>query len=226
MTAAPWFVLRCQTGSEAAIAQRLTSDLAVPAFSPQRIESHVLRGTRRESVRPLWTSYVLASWPRDDAHTWNDVAGRDGLGNLIGVFAIIGGGSPTEVPQAEVQGWIDRADASGVIIDLKEKLADMKRGYRRGDQVRIIGGAFDGATGTCQWVDEKGASITIWLLQRQLCVYVPIPVGGARPSVRIERAWAAANPDGEFRGKPRWHRRMRARVSAKAAEAIAPPSAA
>ena len=174
-----WYVLRVIVGSEAKVVGELRGWSGFDAFCPWMLESRLQRGRMTEARRPLWPSYVFVSWPRLDAdRSWLRVVGTDGEGGRFGIWGIIGGANPTRVPAQVVDGWVARANTDGVIVDLAEKLDELRRGYGKGSEVRLVGGAWDGKTGICQWVNERGVSIRVDLLGRAVSVYLPL-VGGA-----------------------------------------------
>jgi transcription antitermination factor NusG len=170
-----WFVLRVIVGHEGAVVQKLRQWDGFEAFCPLVVEFQLRHRKMTEIRRPLWPSYVFVSWPRANSdHSWHRVVGLDGDGRRIGVWGIIGGGNPTIVPAPVVEEWVRRANRDGVVVDLAEKLDELRRGYGKGSEVRLLGGAWDGHTGICQWVDDRGVSVRVELLGRNVSVYVPL----------------------------------------------------
>jgi hypothetical protein len=88
--------------------------------------------------------------------------------NIDGVSGVIGGIDPTPVAEIEVADWVAQADKDGVVTSLDVLLERIKRGYGRGDAVKIEGGTFDGYQGTCDWFNNKGVSINLRGLHGQI----------------------------------------------------------
>jgi transcription antitermination factor NusG len=180
-----WYVLRVETGKEEAICNRIRQWPGIDAFNPKRMEKVERRRGRTKRIvtelhRSLWPSYLFASWELDDAAAWQSVVGEWGEGKLLGVFGILGGEFPDIIPNAVVEDWIARSNHRGVVEDLEKKLAAMRRGYGAGDAVRLVGGQWDGHTGTCQWADHRGSQIRIPLFNSDVAVYVPHIGSGVR----------------------------------------------
>lgn len=172
MAEGSWYVLRVAVGSEHKVAERLRKWEGFSAFCPMVGEPVIRRGISREVVRPLWPSYCFASWVLGD-ESWHRVLGEDSEGRLIGIWGVIGGGRPTRVPAEVVNAWIARANTEGQIFDLAAKLEELRRGYAKGSDVRLYGGSWDGFTGTCQWVDDRGASVRVLMFGRETLVHIP-----------------------------------------------------
>lgn len=161
-----WFVLRARSRFESDIAKTISGfGDGFRGFCPTFRDEVVDRGRKIVKFTPLWSTYVLADWP-SGGEGWHRVKDIDG------VFGIIGGDDPTSVKEAEVADWIDQVDSNGVVTSLDVLLERIKRGYGRGDRVRIEGGAFDGQRGICNWYDNSGVSVKIALLGREASVYV------------------------------------------------------
>ncbi len=94
--------------------------------------------------------------------------------DLIGVTGVIGGEDPTQVQESEVEGWVAEADASGIVTSMDVLLDRIRRGYGRGDRVKIEGGPLDGAAGMCNWYDEGGVNVKIALLGREVNIYASL----------------------------------------------------
>lgn len=172
MPTTDWCVLRVNAGTESRVVKRLKSWDGFDAFCPFAIERPMIRGRIVEQRRALWPSYCFAAWPRRDV-SWHRMVGEDSELRLLGLWGVIGGSNPIRVPDAVVQEWVIRAGADGVIFDLAEKLEELRRGYKRGSEVRLLGGLWSGHVGTCEWVDDRGASIRLEVFGRDTPVYLP-----------------------------------------------------
>jgi transcription antitermination factor NusG len=168
-----WYVLRVIVGTEETVVHKLQQWTGFDAFCPWVVESQLRRTRAVEVRRPLWPSYAFVSWPRGDAGCWHRVVGAEGEGRMMGIWGIIGGASPTVVPADVVDAWVQRANRDGVIIDIAEKLEELRRGFGKGSEVRLIGGAWDGHVGVCQWADDRGVSVRIELFGRDIALYLP-----------------------------------------------------
>jgi transcription antitermination factor NusG len=225
MSTEAWYVLRVETGSEQKICDLLNGWDGFSAFNPKRIERREVRRGRRNAAgerptysvycnRSLWPSYLFAAWPYNDAHAWQRAVGEWSAARLLGVFGVLGGGEfPDVIPTRVVDGWVARANREGVIVDLDKKLAALKRGYGEGDPVRLIGGQWDGKTGTCQSVDPSGTRVQLSLFNREVSVYIPMVGCG----VRVVGGDSPAN----VRTKSRRRRRQVLRAERSVARQIA-----
>lgn len=162
-----WFVLRVRYMWETKIATAVVElGNGYRSFCPVYRSVVVIRGRKTSIDVPLWTTYVLADWPDDGGTSWHDVM------DLDGVIGVIGGATPMPVQESEVAEWMAQADENGVVTSMDALLARIRRGYGRGDRVKIEGGPFDGATGTCNWYDDSGVSVKTTLLGREINIYV------------------------------------------------------
>ncbi len=161
-----WFVLRARYNHESSVAGAIIAlGPGYRSFCPVRNEIRIIR-RKKDTVRiPLWTTYVLADWPDDGGVSWHRVMDVDG------VTGIIGGGTPMPVQESEVAEWVEQADETGVVTSMDVLLDRIRRGYGRGDRVKIEGGPFSGAVGICNWYDASGVSIKTALLGREVNIY-------------------------------------------------------
>jgi transcription antitermination factor NusG len=163
-----WFVLRVRSRFESEIAKTITDfGDGFRGFCPTFRNEVVDRGRRVVKFIPLWSTYVLADWP-SGGEAWHRVM------NIDGVSGVIGGIDPTPVAEIEVADWLAQADKDGVVTSLDVLLERIKRGYGRGDAVKIEGGTFDGQRGICSWYDNSGVSVKIALLGREVNLYVSL----------------------------------------------------
>lgn len=169
-----WFVLRTVYGSEIDVSGTV-SGLGYPfrSFCPTYRSVEVVRRRKIIKMRPVWATYVLADWEDDGGVSWHQVMSIDG------VLGVIGGENPTPVFDREVADLLREMDADGVVGSLETLIKNVRRGYVRGDIVRIVSDRidshpFDGHIGVCSWYDDSGASVKIPLLGREVSVYVSI----------------------------------------------------
>jgi transcription antitermination factor NusG len=205
-----WFVLRTRFGRERGIALDVR-DLGPPfrSFCPLYRAKQFRSGRWITRSLPLWATYCLVDWqPPDDGDAWHRVLGMDG------VLGVLGGAKPTPVPEEEVAGWVAEADERGVVSSLDHLLEKFRRGFVRGDKVRIeglssngpVGYPFDGIEGICEWYDEKGVSVKTSLLGREVSLYV------ANGTARVLLGGTAVSaPVGKLANQKRTHRGVKSR---------------
>ena len=181
MSTSAWYVLRTISGCERSIANQFREWDDFDGFCPTRSEAG--------KTKVLWPTYTFGMWPMTDEN-WQRVLGErrptrvpNDMLPPKGILSIIGGSSPTKIPQETLDFWIERADDEGMIIDwggvlkkLDEKLLEERRGFVKGSAVRIHGGRYaaiaGGCPGTCLWFDEKGVKVsTVWF-NRETPVYI------------------------------------------------------
>jgi transcription antitermination factor NusG len=142
-----WHVVRAIAGRERAVAL-LLDEQGIKTFCPMQLLPSLVRGQAQTRYHALFLGYVFAYWETDNAHQWYTVM------NASGVIDILGGGTPMRVAPGVVEDWIARAGDQDVIEDLSKSIADMKRGYKLGDEVRITQGVYDVLSGTVVWIDD------------------------------------------------------------------------
>lgn len=182
-----WFAIRTRFQWEALVAQEIKA-LGADFRSYCPMVKRPIWTDRfhreQEQIRPMWTTYVLADWmPHDSAEAWQSVK------SVKGVIGIIGGVRPMPIEEYEIEELISRTDATGVVHGLEALFERLRRGYGRGDRIRIEGGPFDGQTGSCNWTDAGGGNFRIMLLGREISAYIE---NSSARIIRIETENAAA----------------------------------
>jgi len=142
-----WHIVRVTAGREYAVALSLVGH-GIETFCPMQILGSVVRGQFREDYRALFTTYLFARWQTDDPHQWHLIM------DTSGVIEILGGSDPKIIKPGVVEDWIERADQRGVIEDLAQTLADLRRGYKLYDEVRLTRGLYNAITGIVVWIDD------------------------------------------------------------------------
>ena len=201
-----WFALRCASGREESIAAKLSggrcpacggwesehrafctpSDRKATGFGPPfrsycpLHESDCFRrGRRTADVKPMFSRYVFVDWePKDDADAWHRVVG------LPGALGFIGGERPMPIREDDIEKWISRTDATGVVRGLEELIRKLKRGFDKDDLIRIEGGPFDDRVFRCLWTDDGGVSVEVEILGHPQ----PLYLADAQCRFRLERA--------------------------------------
>jgi Transcription antiterminator len=149
-----WHVIRTTAGQEHKVSL-LLRDQGMPTFCPMQSLISLVRGKLREQYRALFLTYVFGYWQADDAHQWHVIM------NTPGVIEILGGSEPTPVAPGVVESWIKRADDKDIIKDLVKSLADLRRGYRLDDEVRITRGGHNVLTGVAVWIDDTRQQVGV-----------------------------------------------------------------
>jgi transcription antitermination factor NusG len=142
-----WHVIRTTAHREHAVALSL-SEQGIRSFCPMQILTTVTRGQFHEQYAALFLTYVFAYFTSDDPYRWHEIM------NTSGVIEILGGGEPTPVEPGIVESWIARANDKDIIEDLAKTIADLRRGYKVGDEVRLLRGMYTATTGTVAWIDD------------------------------------------------------------------------
>lgn len=163
-----WFVLRCRFGYEAAIAKSVNG-FGPPyrALCPVNETRWFNRNRQYERLVPLFATYVFVDWePKDDGFAWHRVT------ELPGAVGFIGGEFPTIVQEADLTEWIENTDENGLVRGIDALLRRLKRGFDKGDTIRVTGGMFDDHVGTCNWTDDRGVNLDLTVFDRQMSVYL------------------------------------------------------
>jgi transcription antitermination factor NusG len=161
-----WHVVIVRSGSECDIAADLNrSD--IETFCPLQPLTIVRFGQILHSYKAIFAGYVFARWQSESADQWHLIRHHQ---NVLG---ILGGEFPMPIPEGVVESWQARADDDGIIVDMLECLADLRRGFKVGDRLRISHGSYQAIEGVCVWVDDKTQKVglKIALLGRE-CVLI------------------------------------------------------
>lgn len=195
-----WHVLRTKSNREDAVAAALRKS-DIPAFSPQVLVTQIRHGRRIERKQALFRNYAFAQWRGDDAQAWHRAnKTRD-------VYSTIGGEFPVEVLPDDIEKWRDLAPDTE--SEVEKTLADLRRGYKIGSEVRLQKGRDDAMVGVVVWVNDpdQKVGIRVEILGRQ-----PVVV---RRQSEVERADAPLPAQGEVRRRRRGGKRgTRARKQA------------
>lgn len=163
-----WFVLQTTSGTEEKVTRSVKA-FGDPfrAYCPLGETTLIIRGRSVKVHGPLFRGYLFVDWsPPNDANCWHRIK------DLDGAIGFIGGAEPTAIGESELAGYIAATDEHGVVRGLELLLLRLRRGFDKGDAVRVAGGAFDDRVGTCNWVDENGVNVWLDVLGRPQAVYV------------------------------------------------------
>lgn len=165
---AKWYVIHTYSGYENKVAQsvekvvenRKLHDLIPEIKVPMESYSEVGKeGEIKEAERKLFPSYVLVKMVMTD-DTWYIVR------NITGVTGFVGPGSkPIPLTEAEVEA-----------LGVDTKTAEIEVNYKEGDSVSVIGGSFEGFTGTVESVDleEQIVNVIVSMFGRETPVALPL----------------------------------------------------
>lgn len=165
---AKWYVVHTYSGYENKVAQNIAKvvenrrlhDLIPEVRVPMETVTEIKGDKTAEVDRKLFPSYVLVKMVMTD-DTWYIVR------NTTGVTGFVGPGSkPVPLTAKEVAklGVESGRQPTEVSIDIKE-----------GDSVVIVGGSFDGFTGTAKSIDleAKTVEVIVSMMGREMPVTLP-----------------------------------------------------
>ena len=164
---AKWYVVHTYSGYETKVAQNIEKvvenrklhDLIPEIRIPLETVTEIKGNKTSEVEKKLFPSYVLVKMVLTD-DSWYIVR------NTRGVTGFVGPGSkPVPLSDKEVAALGVDTGAPVVEVNIKE-----------GDSVEVIGGSFDGFTGTVEKLDleEKTADVTVSMFGRETVVTLPI----------------------------------------------------
>jgi transcription antitermination factor NusG len=149
-----WHVIRTVSNQENSVAAQI-KESGIESFCPMTRVTTVRHGRVTESRQALFRNYTFAKWDGDNPEQWHTV---NAAKKLLG---IIGGEHPTRVEPGTIEEWQRRADSDGEIVDVAGTVADLKRGYRVGSEVRLQKGRDDAMIGIVVWVDDRAQRVGI-----------------------------------------------------------------
>jgi transcriptional antiterminator RfaH len=184
-----WHVVRTSSSQEQDVSRQL-KDQGITAFCPMVTVNIVRRGKIKEQCQALFRNYAFGEWETDDPHQWHKVADTSHVVNIIG------NERPIPVAPGVIESWQRRAKDRDVIVDIASVVADLKRGFKVGSEVRLQRGRMDALTGQVVWVDDnrQTVGIRLELLGRQPVVVrnqkdvesasTPLPPNNKKPRSR------------------------------------------
>jgi len=143
-----WHVIRTVSNQEKAVAAQI-EESGIESFCPMTRVTSVRHGRVRETRQALFRNYTFGKWDGDDATLWHRVH------DATGATGIIGGEHPKPVEPGVIEAWQRRAREDGEVDDVAGTVADLKRGYRVGTEVRLQKGRDDAMIGIVVWVDDR-----------------------------------------------------------------------
>jgi len=157
-----WHVIRTVSNREHSVAKHLQNE-GLTAFCPMVTVTSIRRGRRVERRQALFRNYAFGYWSGENARQWHAV------NDTRHVLGIIGGEHPSPVAHGIIEGWQDCAGDGATDAQISVTVADIRRGYKVGGQVRLQRGRDDAMVGIVVWVDDRQqrVGIRVELLGRQ-----------------------------------------------------------
>jgi transcription antitermination factor NusG len=161
-----WHVLVVRSGFERQISDYLNRS-GIETFCPLQEITKIRFGHIIEDYKAIFIGYLFVRWYTYNPEQWHFIK------DINGVIEIIGGEIPKQIPHGIIEQWQSRLDDNNVLLDMVQTLADMKRGFKVGDEIRMNKGTYHSLTGICVWADDKNqrVGVKICLLGRD-CVLV------------------------------------------------------
>ena len=158
-----WYVLRVASNREEqvrdALKRKVTIEameqsvgrILVPTVKEKRMRSGVLRGVERK----LYPGYVFVEMACEDdgsvlENVWFLVKETSGVGDFIGSE-----GKPTSMPEHDVTQMLAASERA----EEQPSLAGLS--IKKGDQVKVTDGAFEGYEGEVESVDERRGMVNV-----------------------------------------------------------------
>lgn len=150
-----WYVIQVLSSHEKRVKKTLeenreahgVADFIESIVLPTENVSEVKRGQHRVVEKRLWPGYLLVKMTLND-DTWMYVK------NTTGVVDFLGGGTPNELTDAEVD---------NLLRDLEDKKSKvtLKHRFEIGDNVKITDGVFINFVGTVSEVSHEKGRLTV-----------------------------------------------------------------
>ena len=150
-----WYIVHTYSGYEErvqkALEQRIkfmdAEDKIFKIEIPKEEEIEIRGGQRRTVAKKVFPGYVLVQMQMDD-DSWNVVRNTPGITGFVG-----SGNKPTPLSEAEVNAILKRAEGS----------PQVKVGFRKGENVRVVDGPFTDFIGTVDEINMGKGKVKILL---------------------------------------------------------------
>ena len=154
-TAGQWYVIHTYSGYEErvqkALEQRIkfmdAEDKIFKIEIPKEEEIEIRGGQRRTVAKKVFPGYVLVQMQMDD-DSWNVVRNTPGITGFVG-----SGNKPTPLSEAEVNAILKRAEGS----------PQVKVGFRKGENVRVVDGPFTDFVGVVDEINVAKGKVKVLL---------------------------------------------------------------
>lgn len=150
-----WYIVHTYSGYEErvqkALEQRIkfmdASDKIFKIEIPKEEEIEIRGGQRRTVAKKVFPGYVLVQMLMDD-DSWNVVRNTPGITGFVG-----SGNKPTPLSEAEVSAILKRAEGS----------PQVKVGFRKGENVRVVDGPFTDFVGVVDEINVAKGKVKVLL---------------------------------------------------------------
>jgi len=150
-----WYIVHTYSGYEErvqkALEQRIkfmdAEDKIFKIEIPKEEEIEIRGGQRRTVAKKVFPGYVLVQMQMDD-DSWNVVRNTPGITGFVG-----SGNKPTPLSEAEVNAILKRAEGS----------PQVKVGFRKGENVRVVDGPFTDFVGVVDEINVAKGKVKVML---------------------------------------------------------------
>jgi len=150
-----WYIVHTYSGYEErvqkALEQRIkfmdAEDKIFKIEIPKEEEIEIRGGQRRTVAKKVFPGYVLVQMQMDD-DSWNVVRNTPGITGFVG-----SGNKPTPLSEAEVNAILKRAEGS----------PQVKVGFRKGENVRVVDGPFTDFVGVVDEINVAKGKVKVLL---------------------------------------------------------------
>jgi transcriptional antiterminator NusG len=150
-----WYIVHTYSGYEErvqkALEQRIkfmdAEDKIFKIEIPKEEEIEIRGGQRRTVAKKVFPGYVLVQMLMDD-ESWNVVRNTPGITGFVG-----SGNKPTPLSEAEVNAILKRAEGS----------PQVKVGFRKGENVRVVDGPFTDFVGVVDEINVAKGKVKVLL---------------------------------------------------------------
>lgn len=160
-----WYVVQSKQKQEYEAAKQLENqNFAV--YIPQTLLKKTVRGKPVQVPTPLFPSYLFVQFDITKDR-WRKICGTRGVQQLVTATDE----SVSPLPRCLVEDMMLEADDLGYLSIKKadEIVAD----YRPGDHLEVVGGVFQGLSGTCESVKKDRVFVLLALLSGNTRVELP-----------------------------------------------------
>lgn len=150
-----WYIVHTYSGYEErvqrALEQRIrfmdAEDKIFKIEIPKEEEIEIRGGQRRTVAKKVFPGYVLVQMQMDD-DSWNVVRNTPGITGFVG-----SGNKPTPLSEEEVHAILKRAEGS----------PQVKVGFRKGENVRVVDGPFTDFVGVVDEINVAKGKVKVML---------------------------------------------------------------
>lgn len=157
-----WYVIKIKYKQEKIAEENLAAQ-NFETYNPLVVELKKRKKGNQEIFSPLFGGYMFIRFDIKKDH-WRCICGTKGVASLLTATDTW----CTSLPKGFVEELQKREDIYGRIP--ANKLGKVMRKFTNGETVKIIGGAFEGMTGTCVGINAHKVDILIALLNSKFSI--------------------------------------------------------